>query len=56
MLRKLILTISIIFMLTCSAKADLVSLWRLDEASGTKAHDASGNGHDGTLKGGPLGK
>lgn len=27
--------------------------WKLDEGSGTVAHDASGNGHDGTFKGAP---
>jgi hypothetical protein len=52
MYRRLIFLISIIFILTSAAEADLVGLWRLDEASGTIAHDASGNGHDGTLKGG----
>jgi hypothetical protein len=52
MYRRLIFLISIIFILTSAAEADLVGLWRLDEASGTVAHDASGNGHDGTLKGG----
>ncbi len=40
--------------LTGPAKADLVGLWRFDETSGTIAHDASGNGHDGTLVGGPV--
>jgi len=31
---------------------DLVSLWRLDESSGTTAADSSGNSHTGTLSGG----
>jgi len=53
MCRKLICLISFIFVLTNMSEADLVSLWRLDETSGTIAHDASGNGHDGTLKGDP---
>jgi hypothetical protein len=39
--------------LTNTAKADLVAHWRLDETSGTIAHDASGNGHDGTIIGEP---
>jgi hypothetical protein len=54
MYRKLIFLISFIFVLTNTVKADLVNLWRLDETSGTIAHDASGNGHDGTLNGGPI--
>ena len=29
-----------------------VAYWRLDETSGTTAHDATGNGHDGTINGG----
>jgi len=52
MYKKLIFLISCIFVLTSIAKADLVSLWRFDEGSGTIAHDASGNGHDGILNGG----
>ena len=39
--------------LTSTVKADLVAHWRLDETSGTIAHDASGNGHDGTITGEP---
>ena len=31
----------------------LVAHWPLDEGSGTVAHDASGNGHEGTLENGP---
>jgi len=31
----------------------LVGYWPLDEGSGTIAHDASGNGHNGTLDNGP---
>jgi len=53
MCKKLICLISFIGMLTGAADADLVGLWRLDETSGTIAHDASGNGHDGTLIGDP---
>ena len=39
--------------LTSTARADLVAHWRFDETSGTIAHDASGNGHDGTITGDP---
>jgi hypothetical protein len=52
--RKLLFLASVIFVLTSAVQADLVALWRLDETSGTIAHDASGNGHDGTLSGGPT--
>ena len=34
--------------------ANLVGYWPFDEGSWTVAHDASGNGHDGTLVGGPT--
>ena len=40
--------------LTSAVKAadpDLIGYWKFDETSGTTAHDASGNGHDGTLNG-----
>jgi len=44
------------FSTTKSATTDfdpnLVSLWRLDESSGTTAADSSGNSHDGTRTGG----
>ena len=36
------------------AVADLVAYYPLDEGSGTIATDASGNGHDGAVKGGPA--
>jgi len=36
-----------------AADPDLVGYWKLDETSGTTAHDASGNGQDGTLNGDP---
>ena len=42
-----------IVLLAGAAQADLVGLWRFDEGSGTVAHDASGNGHHGTLVGDP---
>lgn len=54
MCKKLIFLISFIFVLTSTSEADLVGLWRLDETSGTVAHDASGNGHNGTLVGDPM--
>jgi hypothetical protein len=53
MCKKLICSISLIFMLASTVEADLVGLWRLDEISGTIAHDSSGYGHDGTLIGDP---
>ena len=34
--------------------ADLSGWWKLDETSGTIAHDASGNGNHGTIKGDPV--
>jgi hypothetical protein len=40
-------------LLTKTAEADLVAHWRLDETSGTIAHDSSGNGHHGTITGDP---
>jgi hypothetical protein len=36
------------------SEAGLVALWRLNEGSGTTAHDLTGNGHDGTLVNGPV--
>ncbi|NQT00475.1 MAG: LamG domain-containing protein [Planctomycetes bacterium] len=57
MCRKLIVVIFSILILSLvlrnTARADLVAHWRLDETSGTIAHDASGNGHDGTIMGEP---
>jgi len=47
-----VLILGLIF--TGTAQADLVGLWRLDETSGTIAHDSSGNGHDGILVGDPI--
>jgi hypothetical protein len=37
-----------------AADPSLVGWWTFDEGSGTVAHDASGRGHDGTLRGGPT--
>jgi len=36
-----------------AADPSLVGWWRLDEGSGTIAHDSSGNGNDGTFNGDP---
>ena len=61
MTKQLIYLVSFVFgfglILTSSgnaADADLVGWWKLDETSGTIAHDASGNGNDGTLNGDPV--
>ena len=55
MCRKVALLISFAQMLgvAATASADLVAHWRLDETSGTTAHDSSGNRNDGTLNGNP---
>ncbi|UCE46613.1 MAG: LamG domain-containing protein, partial [Phycisphaerales bacterium] len=55
MSRGVILLISLALMLVAadSASAELVAHWRLDETSGTIAHDSSGYGNDGTLNGSP---
>jgi len=52
---KVILLISLASMLAAAggASAELVAHWRLDETSGTIAHDSSGYGNDGTLNGNP---
>jgi len=39
--------------LTSTSEAELVGWWRLDETSGTIAHDSSGNENHGTTNGGP---
>ena len=59
MFRKVVHLVMCTFMfslaLTSIANAGipgLIAHWRLDEASGTTAGDASGNGHNGTLEGG----
>jgi hypothetical protein len=36
-----------------SSSAGLIAHWEFDESSGSLAHDISGNGNDGTLKGDP---
>jgi parallel beta-helix repeat protein len=45
--------LALVVVLTSAARADLVCWWKFDEGSGTVAHDASGNGHDGVFQGAP---
>jgi hypothetical protein len=54
MSKKLIclFTLSVLGM-AANTSADLIAHWQFDETSGSIAHDASGNGNDGTLKGDP---
>ena len=61
MSKKLIYLVSFVFVLGLiltsvgsAADADLVGWWKFDETSGTIAHDASGNGNDGTIEGDPI--
>ncbi|MGB2865283.1 MAG: LamG domain-containing protein, partial [Sedimentisphaerales bacterium] len=61
MYKQLIFLVSFVFVpglvLTSTGNAadtDLVGWWKFDETSGTIAHDASGSGNDGTLKGDPT--
>ena len=60
MSKQLIYSASFVFVLVFiltgagnSADINLIGWWKLDETSGNIARDASGNGHDGTLKGDP---
>jgi len=55
MCRRMIYLISLVVVLSMAggASADLVAHWPFDEGSGTIAHDASGNGHDGSFEGSP---
>jgi hypothetical protein len=55
MCRRMIYLISLVVVLSMAggASADLVAHWSFDEGSGTVAHDASGNGHDGSFEGSP---
>jgi len=54
MSKKLIcLFIVLVLSIVGNASADLVAHWQFDESSGSVAHDASGNGNNGTLKGDP---
>ena len=47
-----VLVLGLVLMST--AEADLVGWWKFDEGSGNTASDASGNGNNGTLQGGPT--
>ncbi|MCP4257715.1 MAG: LamG domain-containing protein [Planctomycetes bacterium] len=54
MSNKLIcLLILLVLGLACNTSADLIAHWQFDESSGSIAHDTSGNGSNGTLKGDP---
>jgi hypothetical protein len=55
MFKKLIYFVSFVLVLSIvgNASADLVVHWGFDEGSGSMVHDASGNGHDGTINGTP---
>jgi len=55
MCRRMICLISLVIVLNMAsgALAALVAHWPFDEGSGTVAHDASGNGHDGSFEGSP---
>ena len=47
------LLILLVLSLAGNTSADLVAHWKFDESSGSVAHDTSGNGNNGTLKGDP---
>jgi hypothetical protein len=51
MCRRLICLVSFVLLLSVAGgtRADLVGYWPLDEGSGTKVADVSGNGNDGTI-------
>jgi hypothetical protein len=51
----LLIVFCLSFVSTDAARAELVGWWKLDEGSGTIAHDSSGYGHDGTLTQGIAG-
>ena len=55
MCRRMIYLISlfVVLIMASGASADLVAHWPFDEGSGTVAHDASSNGHDGSFEGSP---
>ena len=55
MCRKMLYLMSLAVVLNMTGRgfADLVAHWPFDEGSGTVAHDASGNGHDGSFEGSP---
>jgi hypothetical protein len=47
------LSIFLVLVLACNSSADLIAHWQFDESSGSIAHDSSGNGKNGALKGNP---
>jgi len=53
--KRPICLISLWFVLSSavSVRADLIAHWKLDDGTGTTAHDSAGKGYDGTLMGGP---
>ncbi|MCP4451238.1 MAG: LamG domain-containing protein, partial [Planctomycetes bacterium] len=51
MFRRTLLLTCLVLGLACSASADLILHWTLDETSGTVAKDSSGNGNDGVVGG-----
>ncbi|TET81472.1 MAG: LamG domain-containing protein, partial [Anaerolineales bacterium] len=55
MCKRMIYLISLVVVLSMAsdASADLAAHWPFDEGSGSVAHDASGNGHDGSFEGSP---
>ena len=56
MFRRIFLFVVPVMVLTGVAQAadpSLIGWWKLDEASGTVAHDSSGNGIDGAFTGEP---
>jgi len=56
MCKKLIYLLALVFVLgvASNTSAELVAQWKLDDGAGTTAMDASGNGNNGTLQGGPT--
>ncbi len=51
MLKRTLLLTCLVLGLACTASADLVLHWALDETSGAVAKDSSGNGNDGVVGG-----
>ena len=52
-MKKLVFIVLVVAVLTSAAHADLFSNWKLDEGSGTIAHDSAGS-NNGTLVNGPV--
>jgi hypothetical protein len=51
--KHFLVLVALLILGVTTAHADLVGLWKLDEGAGDVAVDSTGNGHDGTLIGGP---